>query len=79
MPILGGMRRRIISGLPTPDEAMNIEDPLTSRTIHSVQTLRRSLSAAYVQELRASIHEHVYNSPNVADEVARRLLRSGDF
>ena len=38
-----------------------------------------ALSPAYVTELRRLIREDAYNSVEVADEIARRMLRAGDI
>ena len=38
----------------------------------------RSLSAAYVLELRRLIQEDAYRTVHVADEIARRMLLRGD-
>ena len=38
-----------------------------------------ALSPAYVMELRRQIREDAYGSIEVADEIARRILRSGDL
>jgi hypothetical protein len=37
-----------------------------------------SLPASYVRELRRLIREDAYRSVEVADEIARRMLASGD-
>ena len=47
------------------------------RTI--LATAPRSLSVAYVLELRRLVREDTYSTVHVADEVARRLLHSGDL
>ncbi len=49
------------------------------RVIPSTQVPSRLLSAARVLEIRRLIAEDGYNTVYVADEIARRLLRSGDL
>ena len=49
------------------------------RTILSTNRPPRSPSAVYVLELRRLIHEDAYNTAHVADEIARRMLCSGDL
>ena len=49
------------------------EDEL-KRMIVRASGARRSLSAAYVLELRRLIHEDAYKTVHVADEIARRML-----
>jgi hypothetical protein len=59
--------------------AFDAEIALMARTGTSTVRPPRLLSASYVLELRQTIREDAYNSADVADEVARRLLRSGDL
>jgi hypothetical protein len=55
------------------------ERPLIGRTICTTDGPGRSLSATYVLELRRLIRENAYSTVEVADEIARRLLRSGEL
>lgn len=58
-----------------PDE----ESAVNVRTIRDAGSPGGVLSAAYVLELRRQIREDFYRTVEVADEIARRLLRSGDL
>ena len=58
-----------------PDE----ESTVNARGNRDARSPGRLLSAAYVLELRRQIREDAYRTVEVADEIARRLLRSGDL
>ena len=64
--------------LPHADGSLFEESNLTARTIHYTATPIRSMSAAYVLELRRLIREDAYRSEEVADVIARRIFASGD-
>jgi len=55
------------------------ESNLSGRTIQCTAAPSRSISAAYVLELRRLIREDAYRSEEVADVIARRLHASGDL
>lgn len=52
---------------------------MNARSNRDARSPGRLLSAAYVLELRRQIREDAYRTVEVADEIARRLLRSGDL
>jgi len=49
------------------------------RTTRSNSGAGRQLPEAYVLELRRLVREDAYSAAHVVDEIARRLLRSGDL
>ena len=49
------------------------------RTTRSNSAASRQLSEAHVLELRRLVREDAYGAAHVVDEIARRLLRSGDL
>ena len=55
------------------------EKKMIARTICRTETPSGGLSAAYVLELRRLIREDAYRSVHIADEIARRILSSGDL
>jgi hypothetical protein len=55
------------------------ERKLNARTNRFTERPAACLSPAYVQELRRLISEDAYRSVEVADEIARRMLGSGDI
>ena len=57
----------------------DVEITVNARTGRDAGSPRRLLSAAYVLELRRQIREDAYRTVEVADEIARRVLRSGDL
>ena len=64
--------------LPGADEAVDDLEHM-NRPINVTSAAWRSLSADYVRELRRVIREDAYYTVHVADEIARRMLRSGDL
>ncbi|MEO5817361.1 MAG: hypothetical protein ABIT20_18985 [Gemmatimonadaceae bacterium] len=65
--------------LSPADGSLFEESNLTARTIQYPATPTRSMSAAYVLELRRLIREDAYRSEEVADVIARRIFASGDL
>jgi hypothetical protein len=61
------------------DGSLFEESNLSGRTIQCTAAPSRSISAAYVLELRRLIREDAYRSEEVADVIARRLYASGDL
>jgi hypothetical protein len=55
------------------------ESNLSGRTIQNTVAPSRSMSAAYVLELRRLVRDDAYRSGEVADVIARRLCASGDL
>ena len=64
--------------LPEADEAVDDLEHM-NRPINVTSAAWRSLSADYVCELRRLIREQANNTVHLADEIARRMLRSGDL
>jgi hypothetical protein len=52
---------------------------MTQRTIEVTRGVHLSMSALDVLEYRRRVHNRVYDSPHAVDELARRILRSGDL
>lgn len=61
------------------DGSLFEESNMIGRTIQYTDAPSRSMSAAYVLELRRLIREDAYRSDEVADVIARRILASGDL
>ena len=61
------------------DDGPDEESTVNVRTIRDAGSSGGALSTAYVLELRRQIREDAYRTAEVADEIARRLLRSGDL
>jgi hypothetical protein len=68
-----------MTDLSHADGSLFEESKLTARTIRYTATPARSMSAAYVLELRRLIREDAYRSEEVADVIARRIFASGDM
>lgn len=68
-----------MTDLSPADGSQFEESNLTARTIQYTATPTRSMSVAYVLELRRLIREDAYRSEEVADVIARRMLASGDI
>jgi hypothetical protein len=65
---------------PTDAEgSLREERKMVARAIRSTETPLGGLSPAYVMELRRLIRDDAYNSMPIADEIARRIMRSGDM
>ena len=67
-----------MTGPANADEPCHEEQEM-KRMIVRTTGAARSLSAAYVLELRRLIQEDAYRTGHVADEIARRMLLQGDF
>ena len=74
MPIIGGMEED--DDQPVGPDEMST---LNARATREASSTGGALSAAYVLELRRQIREDAYRTVEVADEIARRLIRSGDL
>ena len=61
------------------DGSLFEESNLNGRTIQYTAAPSRSMSAAYVLELRRLNREDAYRSEQVADVIARRIYASGDL
>ena len=68
-----------MADLRNAEEPLGEEHELIARPIRSIETPSSGLSVAYVLELRRLIREDAYRSTQIADEIARRLLSSGDL
>ena len=69
----------IMAELPKAAGSHAEESKLIARTNRFTERPAACLSPAYVQELRRLIREDAYRSAEVADEIARRMLESGDM
>ncbi len=67
-----------MTGPADADEPCHEEQEM-KRMIVRTSGAGRSLSVEYVLELRRLIREGAYRTVHVADEIARRMLRLGDF
>ena len=67
-----------MTGLPGADGAVGAESEM-KRTMPSTRPASRALPVVSLFEVRRLINEGAYNTVPVADEVARRMLRSGDL
>jgi hypothetical protein len=72
-------RRRLMTELSHADGSLFEESNMTGRTIQYTDAPSRSMSAAYVLELRRLIREDAYRSEEIADVIARRIFASGDL
>ena len=54
-------------------------DAMTRRAIRVTRGVPTSMSASDVLELRRRVRDHAYDSVHAVDELARRILRSGDL
>ena len=59
------------------EEAPNSGDAPVLRAIRG--DARAELSSDHIAEIRQRIRHGAYNAPEIADQVARRLLSSGDL
>ena len=60
-------------------EPVSGERFMATRTIRTTNAPPLSLSVAHLLELRHRVRHDMYSSPQVAEELARRILRSGDL
>lgn len=67
-----------MTGLPGADGAVGAEGGM-KRTMLPARPASRALPVVSLFEVRRLINEGAYNTVPVADEVARRMLRSGDL
>ena len=63
----------------TAERSAEEESRVITRTIRSTDDPDGSLTTEYVLQLRRQIRENAYRSAEVAEAIARRLIRSGDL
>jgi hypothetical protein len=76
---IGIYEKRVMTHLTNADGPLGEERKMVARAIRNSETPSRGLPPAYVMELRRLIRDDAYNSVPVADEIARRIMRSGDM
>ena len=67
-----------MTGLPGAHGAVGAESEM-KRTMPSTRPESRALPVVSLFEVRRLINEGAYSTEPIADEVARRMLRSGDL
>lgn len=79
----GASRRDRVGGIGAPDRADKVEISAEGKAL-AAQQLRadeggEGLSPERLEVIRRRMEDGTYDSPRVAEEVARRLLDSGDL
>lgn len=77
----GGVAKPVAPAAPVKSrsDSVHISDSARSMASRAEQEERAQMDPARVSELRKKVYEGAYNSLDVVDQVARRVLTRGDL